>query len=982
MAIEPVNERLNQLTANISQTQLFPEEPKLPEAQPVDEELPPIAGPLSALKGILKGGKAVRGGDLATKAERMLDETVKATPSPAAAVPSKEPVQVSAPIKPKKKIVAPTPQAFEEQAAISAGTGKPPEVPFNLDLYDDESVAKYTDAMLKSANISYEKMSLAEVENKVRELGFGDDYVSQIRMIADRYGDLPVEARRASLAFPLHVKKMGEISNKIVSEGATPELTKEFIEQFAVTVHVGQAAKDIQVKPAQAMRVLNQSRTTISETDIGSIKALMDNPNLPAEVQEAAKAMSTMVDDSARSQLVEKLSKVGFVKDLWLSTWINGLLSWTATPIINVASNSTFALLQPITRTVAGGIGELRTMLPNANPDRVFMGEGFAGLAGYVQGSKDALMLGWESLKTGTTLEQRMGEPLLGAGSKLETKGSAAGLDASEYGFTGKTAAGLTLWSRFVGVSGRVLQSTDEAFKGLAYRFEVNAQAYRQGMITREQLIDDGVDEITASKKAEETIIQLMNKPSEEIDLASEDFAKMLTFTRDLEGFAERVQSVANANILTKTTMPFVRTPTWLVSEGMQHSFFAPLSSQWRKDMAAGGASRDLALAKFGVGSLAMVGLSSLAVDGKITGGGPANAELRKVYMRDGWRPYSIVLDQGQWDTEFKDYLSTVPRMDPSIGKNGKLYISMRGFDPIAAPMAMAADYVEYARYEDDDDMVGQIGLGALFGLYQYIGQSPFMQTLGGMVGTLGNSVPNHKQVLKDIVNQISMNASEFTIGGSPIGAWSSFQAGIERYVDGSKKDFTAPADMPTGVKGFYEGYLRWRSRVPVLSSDLPDRLNRWAEVDQDMDPARPWLGFTGIRTSESSMKEVDRMLISIGMPLAMPAKNISQSDPSSRISATIKLEPEEYNELLKIYAKEIEIGGMTVQEALVARAKDPDFELLDKAYQQQAIKNIDDEYMSMARDMLIKDSKFSDTLQDRLQKERDRKQIRGAYKQ
>jgi hypothetical protein len=982
MAIEPVNERINQLTANISQTQLFPDDKPVPNAQPVEEELPQIAGPLSVLKGVLKGGEAVRGGNIVKQAEKLAEESGKALPIPAAATPAKEPVKVIAPLKPKKQIVAPTPEKLEADAALATGTGKPPETPFNLDLQDDKSVAQYTEAMLKNSNISYEKMSLAEVENKVRELGFGDEYIANIRNIADRYGDLPVEVRRASLAFPLHVKKMGEISNRILKEGATPELTKEFLDQFAVTVHVGQAAKDIQVKPAQALRVLNQSRSTIAETDLGSLKTMLDNPNLPSEVQEAAKALSTMVDDASRSKLVEKLSKVGFVKDLWLSTWINGLLSWTATPIINVASNSTFALLQPITRTVAGGIGSVRTMLPNSNPDRVFIGEGFAGLAGYVQGSKDALMLGWQSLKTGTTLEQRMGEPLLGAGSKLETRGSAAGLDAAEYGFTGKTAAALTLWSKFVATSGRVIQSTDEAFKGLAYRFEVNAQAYRQAEITRNQLIDDGVDEITAGQKAEQKVIELMNNPSEEIDLAAEDFSKMLTFTRDLEGFAERVQSVSNANLLTKTTMPFVRTPTWLISEGLQHSWYAPLSSQWRKDMAAGGASRDLALAKFGLGSVAMVGLTSLAVDGRITGGGPANSDLRKVYQRDGWRSYSLVLNESEYDQEFVDYLSTIPRMDPSIGKNGKLYISIRGFEPIAAPIAMAADYVEYARYEDDDDNVAQIGLGGLFGIYQYVGQSPFMQTLGGLVGTLGNSVPNPKQVLKDVVNQLAMNASEYAIGGSPAGAWSSFQAGIERYVDGTKKDFTAPSDMPTGVKGFYEGYLRWRSRVPVLSADLPDRLNRWAEPDQEMDPARPWLGFTGIRTSESSMKEVDRMLISIGLPLAMPARNISQSDPSSRISATVKLEPEEYNELLKIYAKEIEIGGMTVQEALVARAKDPEFELLDKIYQQQAIKNIDDEYMSMARDMLIKESKYSDALQSRLEKERDRKQIRGAYKQ
>jgi hypothetical protein len=255
------------------------------------------------------------------------------------------------------------------------------------------------------------------------------------------------------------------------------------------------------------------------------------------------------------------------------------------------------------------------------------------------------------------------------------------------------------------------------------------------------------------------------------------------------------------------------------------------------------------------------------------------------------------------------------------------------------------------------------------------------MQTLGGMVSTLGNSVPNAKQVMKDVVNQINANVAGYVIGGSPVGAWSSFQAGIERYIDGSRKDITAPPDMPTGVKGWYEGYLRWRSRTPGLSGSLPDRLNRWAEVEPELDPVRPWLGFTGIRTSESKMKEVDRMLISLGMPLGMPPRTISQTN-NQGVGASIKLDTNEYNELLRIYAQDVQMNGMTVQQALVARAKEPDFARLDKYYQQQTIKLLDDKFMEQARQTLLQNSLYSDAIQERLEIEQERKQLRGSYKQ
>lgn len=995
MAIDPLSKRLDQMVNSSRPLDQTSQEAASTLVEPVGEfESVQVAGLGSlgsVLKEAIKGGKAVRG----KKQMDMLD-AMKAEPEqPPAAATVVEPAAPAAPAAPKPAapkqaapkpavkmpkaaLEPPSPAKLEADAAAAAGTGKPPEVPFNLDLYDDQSVAQYTEAVLKNANIDYQRITFAEIEDRVAREGMGPEYTAQIRAIADRYGELPFEVRRASLAFPLHVRELNTVTEALLKNPGNKDLQRKFLEQWAVTVHVGQAAKDIQVAPAQALAILNQSRTSISATDMGSIKALLDDPSIDENIRQAAVGINTLIDNSAKAKLIEKLSRVGFVKDLWLSTWVNGLLSWTATPVVNMISNSSFALLQPITRFTAGAIGGARQILPGANPDRVFMGEAFAGFAGYVQSSKDAMRLGWEAFKTGKTLDERLGAA---AATKLETRGGAAGLDAAEYGFEGKLAAGLSLWSKFVSVPGRVIQSQDEAFKALAYKFEVNAQAYRDAVRYENQLLTDGVDEATASSMATQRIIDNMNNPFDYIDAAGEDFAKMLTFTRDLDGFAAKVQEVSNVNVLTKTTMPFVRTPTWLTSEGLQHSWFAPLSSQWRKDMAAGGAQRDLALAKFGLGSTAMVAMTSLAVDGRITGGGPGNSELRKVYMRDGWRPYSFVLNEGEWDDEFKKYLDGIPNMDPSIGKNGKLYISMRGFDPIAAPFAMAADYVEYARYEDDQDMIAQVGLGGLFGLYQYIGQSPFMQTLGGMVSTLGNSVPNAKQVMKDVVNQINANVAGYVIGGSPVGAWSSFQAGIERYIDGSRKDITAPPDMPTGVKGWYEGYLRWRSRTPGLSGSLPDRLNRWAEVEPELDPARPWLGFTGIRTSESKMQEVDRMLISLGMPLGMPPRTISQTN-NQGVGASIKLDTNEYNELLRIYAQDVQMNGMTVQQALVARAKEPDFARLDKYYQQQTIKLLDDKFMEQARQTLLQNSLYSDAIQERLEIEQERKQLRGSYKQ
>jgi hypothetical protein len=71
----------------------------------------------------------------------------------------------------------------------------------------------------------------------------------------------------------------------------------------------------------------------------------------------------------------------------------------------------------------------------------------------------------------------------------------------------------------------------------------------------------------------------------------------------------------------------------------------APLVGQWRADIAAGGARRDLALARMATGTLIMSAAMEMASSGNITGAGPADPGKREALMRTGWQPNSIVVD-------------------------------------------------------------------------------------------------------------------------------------------------------------------------------------------------------------------------------------------------------------------------------------------------------------------------------------------------
>jgi hypothetical protein len=966
MSIKPLETRLNEVTAAVSEDPRLPEdEQALPDPLPVPELDAPenepvqVAGLASGLRALLKPGAKMKDAP-----------PVQVAP---AQVQAPQQIDVPQPAPPPPPKTAPTVDQFLDQQDLARG-GKPSDKPigtaFNYDLYNTpEGIDRAIETLAKMSDVNYQRITVKEAKERAVALGIGPDYIATMEATAGELKDLPVTVTRALAAMATQTKKLNDLAGQINKSGATPELTAEWLQEYALSAHVMQQAKNIQVAPAQALAVLNGGRPVLNTIEL---QKLAQNPEVSRQVADAAQAFNALTTEAAQGKLVDKFTKVGFAKDLWLSTWINGLLSGLGTQAVNITSSTAFALTQPFVRLGAGTIGGVRRMVTGAD-DGVYAGEALAGLAGYVQAIPEAMHMFWLATRYGTTREQRVTGELLDLSGKTEARGGAAGLDAAEYGFEGKLATGLTYWSRFVAVPGRVLQSTDEAFKALGYRFEVNARAYREGESLRRQLIVDGVDPDMADLKKIERIQDIRSNPPEDIELAAMDFGKMLTFSRDLDGFPKTIQDLTNSSVIAKTMMPFVRTPTWLISEGTQHSPFAVLSKQWRNDIAAGGAQRDLAMAKFGMGSMAMVGLSSLAVEGRITGSGPGNPQLRATYQREGWRPYSIVFKEGEWDEDFKLYLSQFPGMDPSIGQNGNLYVSFRGFEPVSAVLAMAADYTEYARYEDDDDEIAQVGLGALFGLYQYMGNSPFMQTLSGMVGAIGSQVPNPRQAMKDVINEMTKAGAGYLIDGSPAGAWSSMQAQIERNVEGVRKDITAHPDLPVGVKGFYEAWLRKQSRVPGLSASLPNRLNRWAETDLTLDPARPWLSNLGIRTNESKMQEVDRVLIALRMPLAMPPRAIEKN------GARVKLDTDQYNRLLTIYAKETIIGGMGVQEALVARAKDPAFATLDLDDQQTLIKEVDNDFMKRAREVLISEDI---NLQTKLESDAFKKGSSGLYKQ
>jgi hypothetical protein len=620
----------------------------------------------------------------------------------------------------------------------------------------------------------------------------------------------------------------------------------------------------------------------------------------------------------------------------------------------------------------------------------VELGEGAAMLIGITNSWREALRLGAVAAKTGTTREMREGADLLSdAGTRFE--GSSMVFDARQYGVeTEWLAKGINGWANFVTLLGsRPIMAMDEVFKHLGYRAELNAQAYRQGAVAKREALADASskikkinEEISALKlqnkstasaekrlakaielrdSAEEIGLKKMGEvlgnPPDEINAVAEDFSHMITFSRKLTGAGAKLQELTNDHLLARIAMPFVKTPVWVTSESMQHSPMAFLSSQWQKDIKTGGASAELAMAKFGMGSGLMMGVGSYVADGRITGGGPGDNALKQEYLASGWRPYSFVFKKGEWDAEFVQYLKD-NNMDPSIGTGDNLYVPFRGIDPIAGPLAMITDAVEYARYEDDQDTVGQVVLGAAWGLYNYVGQLPVMTAMASITGAFAQTIPNPKAAFKAAIDASVKQVTSYGLEGSPVGIFSSARGQAARATDIYKRDPSADPNLGTGIKGFYEALNYYKSRTPGLSEDLPFSYDYLGEKELRADPEAPWASSSlGVRYGETKQRPADKIIIATETKLQKPRRNLDVE------GVNVKLTPEEYAYMMSSLGrvqlphydpKDGKTKMMVLKDAIVAEATYPDFAQDDKNVQQDTLKKLYGSYVQMAKDDLL----------------------------
>jgi hypothetical protein len=403
----------------------------------------------------------------------------------------------------------------------------------------------------------------------------------------------------------------------------------EFLRSLTQTAALGDHASGA---AAEAGRALGQYRM-IAKATKGSqeaIRQLIEGKGGHRSVDDLANALIELEKDpGSASRFVQKVVKPGF-RDKFNELYVNSLVSGPKTHAVNIISNLVTAGLQLPEHALAAGMGAFR----RNSTDKVYFSELGPRLMGMLQGAKTGLRNAKVAIVTGRASDDA---------HKVESR--------FQHAIGGKKGHLARTPTRF-------LTAEDEVFKGMALGSELAGQAVRRAK-------SEGLRGDELAKR----IAEINADPSAEMIEAGRDFARYVTFQRQLGTLGQAASRVANDVPGVKVLVPFVRTPTNLLKFAVERSPAAPLLKEWRADMAAGGARRDLATVRAGSGTALGLLAASWAAQGLITGGGPADDNARRIMQADGWQPYSI--------------------------KIGDRYYSYARLDPLATTLGMAADYVD-----------------------------------------------------------------------------------------------------------------------------------------------------------------------------------------------------------------------------------------------------------------------------------------------
>lgn len=342
----------------------------------------------------------------------------------------------------------------------------------------------------------------------------------------------------------------------------------------------------------RGLAIYNKVKDTTKVAE--AVQMIVDQHGGRDVMEEKLRMLASLEQPEAGLQAAREA--IGVTRGDQLVEWyINSLVSGIPTHVVNVTSNLLVSILEDINRFVAAGIGMFH------GGEKVSLEEAIEHAAASIPGA----MAGFKAF----------GEAVKDENSPLQFRGK---MDQPyRRAIPGK-------FGKVVRVPTRMLGAEDAFSKTMAMTKELHALAVRE------------------SRRTGTPVQELIDNPPKEMVEEAWKAGYERTFTSRPGPLAQALLQLRRRNKLWNLIFPFVTTPANIVKHAMKFSLAAPLFQEVRKELKAGGARRDIALARIATGSSVAAAVMGFAAAGLITGAAPDDPNKRRLWHASGKQPYSI----------------------------------------------------------------------------------------------------------------------------------------------------------------------------------------------------------------------------------------------------------------------------------------------------------------------------------------------------
>lgn len=694
---------------------------------------------------------------------------------------------------------------------------------------------------------------------------------------------------------------------------ASPETMARFLRAFATHRALQQYFENARAEAGRTLQAFQiGSRTSYQQTQ--AIKAIIDL--VGDDAADLAEKVAKLADPLKVSRFV-----AGAAKDRggwFMQAYYNALLSNPRTIVKKLISDIGMAFWNIAVRQTAEAYGA---------SGEVAAGEAAALMSGYVGAMRDGFRVAGRALAAGRS--QLHGEAAtLDLGNKAArlAEGTGEALPSEN-----PLPAMVNWWRAALPTSW--IGAADDFAKFVNYRAELRALAFR-----------DGSAKGLGGEDMATHIAQTMDAPPAAMHDQAWAAALRNTFQDPLTGPAKGLQTLidsmevpiagTDAKIpVGRFLMPFVKVPANIAAWSYRNTALSPLmpSEAWKGAMAAGGAQRDLAIARVTLGTGAAWMFLDLVLGGTMTGKGPSDPELRRAWEAAGNQPYSVRI-HGTW-------------------------YSYRNLEPMGMMIGAIADTFDVMRFAREDDR-DNAAASAVFGVGNALLSKTYMESLAGFFDALANPEQDGKRWVERMAGSMAVPAG-VAATASAIDPW---------------------------VRAHYTLLDAIERRVPFVSEKLPYARTLWGDPVPTAEGFLPGLSgsivadiLSPIGTKPDSGEPIDRWIWdnhsafprADSNKLGLRKLGQFQSFGQGPVQANVELTPAEHDRLQVLAGNALKdpqtnLGAKDTLNALVeGRHPDPSmqrqWDLATPAARALIVRTVVDKFRAAARKTLLQE--FPDLL-------------------